>query len=525
MAKPEDILERILRGELTREEAVRQQPEMHDRLLLLTDLAGNLRHLPRRRLDPDIRNAARMRLLRHIQETEHRSRWRRLVQRPTGLPAWALRTTAVIVAGSALTSGVSLASASALPTDTLYPVKRAVEQVQVAVAMGNEARANVYLGLADQRASEMAAVAGRIDSARLDLLAADYRNSLRDMSAAVQQMAVPPTQLLARVQTHVASQANELEARSIDASSQPGVQAALTGSEAVASHVVDQVVLVSEERQRPGRRDIHLAAVPAAAGATGGVATTTGKPAGTRAGQLMSPASPSNEGAPSPGQANPADVPYDRLWNQVAGAPFMAGNVRRAAEVGITQAKEDAKSGKRAAAIASLRAVDSRLREAVKTNLATEYTVNRIGSKIVALESALGASAAMPSPAGAPGQSSEPKARATFQARTLPALRPSLKASPAGSTEAMLYRRLQADIVSAPYMAPAVKKSLEHNVAVAAAASRAGRSAAASTQLNAAISAMNAAVRARQMTSYRAHGLVAHIHALLAAAPSPAARR
>src|SRR5579862_5404515 len=134
MSTPEDILEKVLTGELTRQEAIELRPDMEDRITLLTSLAEDLRSLPQRTPDPEFRNRTRMRLLQHIQETERRRPgWRRWLDSLT-MPGLASRISGVVIAGGGLMAGVTYASASALPDDHLYGVKRTVEQVQLVMA-------------------------------------------------------------------------------------------------------------------------------------------------------------------------------------------------------------------------------------------------------------------------------------------------------------------------------------------------------------------------------------------------------
>ena len=77
----------------------------------------------------------------------------------------------VAVAACVLVSGVTgawtaAAASSALPGDTAYGLKRAAEQVQLVVAVGDEAEAEVLLRLADRRVGEAvrAEAVGRLDA-------------------------------------------------------------------------------------------------------------------------------------------------------------------------------------------------------------------------------------------------------------------------------------------------------------------------------------------------------------------------
>jgi hypothetical protein len=404
MSNPEDVLEKVLSGELTREEAVRQHPDIEDRLLLLTSLADELRELPRQAPDPDFRNRTRLRLLQHIQETQQRppSWWQRLLDLPVAVPGWASRVSAAAIAAGGLTFGVAYASASALPDDGLYRVKRGLEQVQVALARSDEARANTYLDLADRRAAEIAATAGDLDESRLDGLTQDYGSSLQLVSQAIQVLPAPGTPLLDKVQAHVASQATELEARALNSGARPRVQQRLIQAEVVASNVVDHVTLIAEKSGKPGPYDVHLANNPPAA-ATAAAASlaspTASAPASPTAAPATADSAPAASApaapvsappAPASAQASAAPAPpppagvttfdgqLDRLWNQVAAAPFMGQKVRAQLQGDVTTAKQALHAGQKDAARAALTAFISQLDAAVKANQATQYTAAKL---------------------------------------------------------------------------------------------------------------------------------------------------
>jgi len=72
-------------------------------------------------------------------------------------PVFVKVTVAVLLACSLL-GGTAYAAKDSLPDSPLYPVKRAVEQVQVAVAPGDVRKARVFVRLMDQRAIETAAM-------------------------------------------------------------------------------------------------------------------------------------------------------------------------------------------------------------------------------------------------------------------------------------------------------------------------------------------------------------------------------
>jgi len=375
VAKPEDIMARVLSGELSREDAVRRHPEMEDRLLLITELADQLTGLPREAPSAEFRNAARLRLMRHVQATRRRTQWQALLDRLANLPAWSTRLAAGLAVGGSLTLSLGIASGGALPDSRLYGVKLAVNRLQLAFAVGDNARAGAYLHVADQRANELAQSASTVDATALATLVARYGTALGDLGATVQHMQAPPPALVARVRTQLASQATELEAQAIVASSHPAVQQALTQAEIVASNAADDVVIVAESHHTAGPADIRLAANPAA------VATAVAEM------QASSPAAPTG----SAGGDSLATLTslYDRAWNEVSAAPFMGYDVRLELEQAITSAKQSTQAGQVAEAQASLRSASAILGAAVGHSQATQYTAARLQAAFSNIATAL----------------------------------------------------------------------------------------------------------------------------------------
>jgi Domain of unknown function (DUF5667) len=106
--------------------------------------------------DPDVVTRARTATLAAF---TGRSARRRRLRVPVAVAA------CVLVSG-ATGAWTAAAASSALPGDTAYGLKRAVEQVQLAVAVGDEAEADVLLRLADRRVGEAvrAEAVGRLDA-------------------------------------------------------------------------------------------------------------------------------------------------------------------------------------------------------------------------------------------------------------------------------------------------------------------------------------------------------------------------
>ncbi len=82
----------------------------------------------------------------------------------------------VIVGGSA---GMAAAASGALPGDPLYPVKRGIEQVQIAAHVGDASKGSALLDQADTRLGEVQRMlaSGETDQSLLDATTADFQSS------------------------------------------------------------------------------------------------------------------------------------------------------------------------------------------------------------------------------------------------------------------------------------------------------------------------------------------------------------
>lgn len=153
MLDPAKLLERMLSDdEGARREVsalAARRPEAARELEELCALAQHLRSVPAPAPRPAFKAALRARL--QAAEPPARTGW--------GL-GW-LWPRAAFAAGVALLllaflfGGVGVASAHALPGEPLYPVKRGLEQAQLALAPHEEARAGLRLGFAQERLREL----------------------------------------------------------------------------------------------------------------------------------------------------------------------------------------------------------------------------------------------------------------------------------------------------------------------------------------------------------------------------------
>ena len=130
--------------------------------------------------------------LRQRKARPGRSVWGLLVgvsaQLLVGPRRWAAATAAVaalmVVVGG---TGMVAASSESVPGQPLYSVKRAVEQVRLTTTFNNQAKAQLYAGLASRRSQEMAVVAARGDTRRAERLAIEAEQQLQQ----VQDNALP----------------------------------------------------------------------------------------------------------------------------------------------------------------------------------------------------------------------------------------------------------------------------------------------------------------------------------------------
>ena len=160
-----DCLERIDRGEATVEDAVHLHPRLGPELEPLLRLAGELRSMPRMAAPESLRTTRRPVFASpHRQETPvidlSSRRWRRPRFRPAFV--WAVpltRAAAALLAVFSLLGGAVVASAGSLPEEPLYPVKLAVEDLQLALAPNPQVRAELEMRFAARRLEEVEAAA------------------------------------------------------------------------------------------------------------------------------------------------------------------------------------------------------------------------------------------------------------------------------------------------------------------------------------------------------------------------------
>ena len=100
---------------------------------------------------------------------------------------WAMGTAAAILVVVMGGTGIVTASSNSLPDEPLYPVKRVVERVKLSITFADHAKAQQHAVLAARRSEEMAVMAEKGDTKRVENLAADVDGHLQK----VQRRALP----------------------------------------------------------------------------------------------------------------------------------------------------------------------------------------------------------------------------------------------------------------------------------------------------------------------------------------------
>ena len=143
------------------------------------------RRLPEPHLRDEFRRELRARLMREAAVTLTGKR------RDNAWTAWLRPALAVGLAALVLIAGATSAAAGSVPGDPAFGLKRAIEEVRVALTFDDVERVRVLADIADQRLSELAQVATRDDKA--PTASAEYAEAVTRFREAVDtlQQAAP----------------------------------------------------------------------------------------------------------------------------------------------------------------------------------------------------------------------------------------------------------------------------------------------------------------------------------------------
>jgi hypothetical protein len=163
------------------------------------------RRLPEPKIRDEFRRELRARLMREAAVTLVPRR------RDTAWTSWLRPAFAVGLAVLVLIAGAGSAAAGSLPGDPAFGLKRAMEEVRVALTFDDVQRVRVLAELADQRLSELEQVVGRDDKA--PTASDEYAQAVARFRAAVdalQQAAPKDKSVLAQDVADAAREKHEL---------------------------------------------------------------------------------------------------------------------------------------------------------------------------------------------------------------------------------------------------------------------------------------------------------------------------
>ena len=188
-------LERMERGDATLEEALRTYPGLRSELEPLLLLAQQLRALPKVTAPESLRTSRRP-VFSALPRDVAPGIWPRLFSRPRVCvaPAWGaplVRLAAAFAATLLLLGGTAIASAGSLPEEPLYPLKLAVENLQLAIAPSPQARAELEMRFAARRLEEVEAASrqGKVEAVQRGLIL--YEERLEKVLESAESSPVP----------------------------------------------------------------------------------------------------------------------------------------------------------------------------------------------------------------------------------------------------------------------------------------------------------------------------------------------
>jgi hypothetical protein len=190
-------LDEIASGAATLDGCLASHPDQAADLRALLQVALSIPPPPPAQLDPAFRAHARVVLLETIRAERRNgaSRFpvavlRRItgffagVGRPSGARqlsrGFVLGVSLVILATIVAGSGAIYASQGAIPGDALYPIKTAVEQIELKLTTGDDAQAQAYVDLAGRRADEVQNAVRQGRSGSAGTAAAAYVHDVED---------------------------------------------------------------------------------------------------------------------------------------------------------------------------------------------------------------------------------------------------------------------------------------------------------------------------------------------------------
>jgi len=158
----DSCLERMLVEGETVNDCLKSYPERADELKPLLETALTTRKASLA-IEPDPRFRAQVKQ-RFLQAAREAAEKKSRLTFSFFKPRWATAVVSISLAFLLAFSGMVVAAGNSIPGDALYSVKLAMEQVMLAFAFSDEAKAEAYIKLADRRVEEIIYLASKGDS-------------------------------------------------------------------------------------------------------------------------------------------------------------------------------------------------------------------------------------------------------------------------------------------------------------------------------------------------------------------------
>lgn len=184
-----ECVESMLRGE-SLEQCLNRYPEHAAELEPLLRTAASARKASATiEARPEFKARLRYQLQSELSATEakRRTKW---MPSFSHMPRWAAAALLIVLLLLIATGGTVAAASDSLPGDTLYPVKIATENVQMAFTLSDTGKANLQTRFASRRIGEMERIADGGNPALINELAQRFENHLskiEDLSAKIRQ--------------------------------------------------------------------------------------------------------------------------------------------------------------------------------------------------------------------------------------------------------------------------------------------------------------------------------------------------
>jgi len=254
----DQCLEDIRAQRATVAECLARYPESADELKPLLETAGAIQAVPAVQPAAAFKQATRARLLR-LQYSPT------LGERLNGLFAlggsWRYAATAfvVVLLFAATSGGVAYAASGSLPGSAFYPVKRAVEQVQLNLATTSEDKARVYMEFADHRLNEALTLSERGQNQLAEQAVKEYDD---DVNTAVTTVPYQNLSAAQSISNALNRQQQRLRAAQAPGAGKKAIQNALNASQKALEHLSSKPTMPAAPPPGPKPTSTRVPALP-----------------------------------------------------------------------------------------------------------------------------------------------------------------------------------------------------------------------------------------------------------------------